>query len=58
MKIELEYREPGTKIAAYIFHVFYDESEFREAREERDAAERMGYEITIWRLIHDEDAVY
>lgn len=55
MKIELQYREPETQIAAYIFNMVYDVSEIDEAREERDAAERAGYEITIWRLVHDED---
>ena len=33
----------------------YDETEVAEALEERNAAERRGYEITIWRLVHDED---
>ena len=55
MKIELQYREPETQIASYIFNAVYDVSEIDEAKEERDAAERAGYEITIWRLVHDED---
>lgn len=55
MKIELQYREPGTQIAGYIFSAVYDETEIKEACEERKAAERQGYEITIWRLVHDED---
>ena len=55
MKIELQYKEPETQIAAYIFNFVYDETEINEACEERAAAERAGYEITIWRLIHDED---
>ena len=55
MKIELQYREPGTQIAGYIFSAVYDETEINEACEERKAAERHGYEITIWRLVHDED---
>lgn len=55
MKIELQYREPGTQIAGYIFNAVYDETEVKEALEERYSAERRGYEITIWRLVHDED---
>lgn len=55
MKIELQYREPETQIAGYIFNAVYDAEDVKEAREERDAAERAGYEITIWRLVHDED---
>ena len=55
MKIELQYREPGTKVAGYIFNAVYDITECDEALEERTAAERDGYEITIWRLVHDED---
>jgi len=55
MKIELQYKEPGTQIAGYIFNAVYDETEIEEARAERDTAERIGYEITIWRLVHDED---
>lgn len=55
MKIELQYREPETQIAGYIFSAVYDAENVQEAREERDAAERAGYEITIWRLVHDED---
>lgn len=55
MKIELQYKEPETQIAAYIFNSVYDETEIDEACEERTAAERAGYEITIWRLVHDED---
>lgn len=58
MKIELQYREPETQIAGYIFNVVYDVSEIDEAKEERDAAERAGYEITIWRLVHDEDVTF
>lgn len=56
MKIELMYKEPETQISAYMFRTVYDESEIEEACEERAAAERAGYEIAIWRLIHDEDA--
>lgn len=55
MKIELQYKEPGTEIKGYIFSSVYDETEVAEALEERNAAERRGYEITIWRLVHDED---
>lgn len=55
MKIELQYKEPGTKIAGYIFNAVYDEKDITEALEERTAAENAGYEITIWRLVHDED---
>lgn len=55
MKIELQYREPETQIAAYIFNSVYDATEVEEALEERNAAENAGYEITIWRLVHDED---
>ena len=55
MKIELQYREPETQIAGYIFNAVYDEKDINEALEERNAAERAGYEITIWRLVHDED---
>ena len=56
MKIELQYREPGTQIEAYIFTSYYDATDagVKEAREERDAAERAGYEITLWRLIPDD----
>lgn len=56
MKIELMYKEPDTQISAYMFRTVYDESEINEACEERTAAENAGYEIVIWRLIHDEDA--
>ena len=55
MKIELQYKEPGTQIEGYIYNAVYDANDVKEAREERDAAERAGYEITIWRLVHDED---
>lgn len=55
MKIELQYKEPETQIAGYIFNAVYDETEIKDAREERDAAERAGYEITVWRLVHDQD---
>ena len=55
MKIELQYKEPKTQVAGYIFNAVYDETEIEEACEERNAAERNGYEITIWRLVHDED---
>lgn len=57
MKIELQYKEPGTQIAGYIFNAVYDatEKEVKEAVEEMQAAKRAGYEITIFRLVHDED---
>lgn len=55
MKIELQYKEPETQVAGYIFNAVYDISEINEAYEEYDAAKRAGYEITIWRLVHDED---
>lgn len=57
MKIELQYKEPGTHIAGYIFNAVYDatEKESKEAVEEMQAAKRAGYEITIFRLVHDED---
>lgn len=57
MKIELSYREPGTKIPAYIFNSVYDatEEESKKAVEEMQAAIRAGYEVTIFRLVHDED---
>ena len=55
MKIELQYKEPGTQISAYIYNCVYDETEIDEACEELAAAENAGYEITIWRLVHDED---
>jgi uncharacterized protein with von Willebrand factor type A (vWA) domain len=57
MKIELQYKEPGTQIAGYIFNSVYDatEKEVKEAVEEMQAAKRAGYEITIFRLVHDED---
>jgi len=55
MKIELQYKEPGTQIKGYIFNAVYDTTEVYEAIEEREAAERAGYEITIWRLVNDED---
>lgn len=55
MKIELQYKEPETQIAGYIFNAVYDAEDVAEALEERNAAERAGYEITIWRLVHDED---
>jgi hypothetical protein len=55
MKIELQYKEPETQIAGYIFNAVYDAEDSAEALEERNAAERAGYEITIWRLVHDED---
>ena len=54
MKIELQYRDHDTQIPAYIFNAVYDAKDVREAREERDAAERNGYEITIWRLVPDD----
>lgn len=55
MKIELQYKEPGTKLAAYIFNAVYDESESEEACAELAGAIAAGYEITIFRLVHDED---
>lgn len=55
MKIELQYKEPGTQIAGYIFSAVYDANNVKEAVEELEAARRAGYEITIWRLVHDED---
>ena len=55
MKIELQYKEPGTKVAGYIFSSVYDESESAEAVEELTTARNAGYEITIFRLVHDED---
>lgn len=55
MKIELQYKEPETQIVGYIFSAVYDKTEINEACEERAAAERAGYEITIWRLVHDEE---
>ena len=55
MKIELQYKEPETQIDGYVFSAVYDAEDIKEAREERDAAERAGYEITIWRLVHNED---
>lgn len=55
MKIELQYKEPGTHINGYIFNTVYDEKEVKEAVEELEAARSIGYEITIWRLVHDED---
>lgn len=55
MKIELSYREEGTKINGFIFSQVYDASEIQEARCELEAARRAGYEITVWRLVHDED---
>ena len=55
MKIELQYKEPETHIDAYIYSAVYDAENIKEALEERNAAERAGYEITIWRLVHDED---
>lgn len=55
MKIELQYKEPETQIAGYIFNAVYDESEIDEACAELTSARNLGYEITIWRLVHDED---
>ena len=55
MKIELQYKEPGTQIAGYIYNAVYDEKDINEACEERTVAEQAGYEVTIWRLVHDED---
>lgn len=57
MKIELQYKEPGTQINGYIFNSVYDatEKDSKEAVEEMLAAKRHGYEITIFRLVHDED---
>lgn len=55
MKIELQYREPGTQINGYIFNAVYNEEDCVEACEERRAAVAAGYEITIFRLVHDED---
>lgn len=57
MKIELQYKEPGTQISAYIFNSVYDATEkgSAEAVEEMQAAQRAGYEITIFRLVHDEN---
>ena len=55
MKIELQYKEPETQISAYIFSAVYDETEITEAVAELTAARKSGYEITIWRLVHDED---
>lgn len=57
MKIELQYREPETQIAGYIHNAVYDatEKDFKEAVEEMLAAKRHGYEVTIFRLVRDED---
>lgn len=57
MKIELQYKEPGTTVAGYVFSAVYDanEKESKEAVEELIAARKAGYEITIFRLVHDED---
>ena len=56
MKIILKYQEPETHIDAYKFSAIYDESEIKEASEELEAARRVGYEITQWSLVHNEDA--
>jgi len=60
MKIELSYREPGTEISGYIFNSVYDatEKDSKEAVEEMQAAIRAGYEVTIFRLVHDEDVTF
>lgn len=58
MKIELQYKEPETHINGYIFNAVYDEKDVIEAVEELKAAKRAGYEITIWRLVHNEDATF
>lgn len=55
MKIILKYQEPETTLNAYKYSAVYDESEIKEAIEELSAARRMGYEITKWLLVHDED---
>lgn len=56
MKIVLKYQAPGTNIKGYKFSAIYDESEVREAVEELYSARKFGYEITLWTLVHDEDA--
>ena len=57
MKIELQYKEPGTQIEGYVYNAVYDatDEEVKEAVEEMLTAKRLGYEITIFRLVHDED---
>ena len=55
MKIELQYKEPGTCLLAYTYNAVYDVKEIKEAVEELQAARNAGYEITIWRLVHDEN---
>lgn len=56
MKIVLKYQVPETSIKGYKFSAIYDESEVREAVEELYSARKFGYEITLWTLVHDEDA--
>ena len=55
MKIILKYQAPETKLSAYQYSAVYDETEIKEAVEELHAARRVGYEITCWVLVHDED---
>ena len=55
MKIVLKYQEPETRIAAYQYSTVYDLMEAEEAVEELQAARNAGYEITCWKLVHDED---
>jgi hypothetical protein len=55
MKIILKYQVPGTKINGYKFSAVYDETEIDEALAELYSARKRGYEITCWKLVHDED---
>lgn len=56
MKIILKYQAPETNLDAYKFSAVYDESEISEALEELETAKRYGYEITMWKFVHNEDA--
>ena len=55
MKIVLQYREPGTKIKGCYFTAVYEEEEIEEAMEELKGAKAIGYEITVWKILHAKD---
>ena len=54
MKIELNYKEPGTQISAYMYTETFDaETEQDEAVEAYNAVKDRGYEITSFRFVAD-----
>ena len=55
MKIILKYQAPETNLNAYKFSAVYETAKAKEAVAELKAARRVGYEITLFQLVPDED---